>query len=80
MKTCKKCNEEKEDSCYYRSYRLENTLQSSCKKCISLVNKEDFIKLNHYSNLQYLLASDNLKKSNKLDFVLQGDSRVTTNT
>lgn len=31
--------------------------------------KEDVIKLNHFNNLQYLLAEDNLKKSNKVNYV-----------
>lgn len=30
--------------------------------------EEDLIKLNHYTNLQYLYASDNLEKSDKLDW------------
>lgn len=36
----------------------------------SASNEEEFIKLNHFSNLQYLFALDNILKSNKLDFVL----------
>jgi hypothetical protein len=32
--------------------------------------EEEVIKLNHYSNLQYLYASDNLKKGAKLDWKL----------
>jgi hypothetical protein len=31
--------------------------------------EEDMIRLCHYSNLQYLLASDNLKKNSKLDYI-----------
>ena len=33
-------------------------------------NEEDVIKLCHYTNLQYLKPEDNLKKSDKLDYVL----------
>jgi len=33
-------------------------------------NEEEVIKLNHYTNLQWLLATDNLKKGDKLDFVI----------
>lgn len=36
----------------------------------STKTEEEFLKLNHFSNLQYLLATDNLKKSNKLNFIL----------
>lgn len=34
-------------------------------------SEEDVILLNHYSNLQYLKATDNLKKSGKLDWELE---------
>ena len=34
-------------------------------------SEEDVIKLCHYTNLQYLKPEDNLKKSNKLDYVLE---------
>lgn len=37
----------------------------------SAKNEEDVIKLCHYTNLQYLKPEDNLKKSNKLDYVLE---------
>lgn len=32
--------------------------------------EEDLIKLNHYMNLQYLLAEDNLEKGDSLDWIL----------
>jgi hypothetical protein len=38
----------------------------------SAKTEEDIIKLNHYSNLQYLTSLDNNKKYNKMDFVLGG--------
>lgn len=34
-------------------------------------SEEDVIKLCHYTNLQYLKPEDNLKKSDKLDYVLE---------
>lgn len=30
---------------------------------------DDFVKLSHYSNLQLLLAKDNMEKSDRLDWV-----------
>jgi len=36
----------------------------------SAENLEDIIRLNHYTNLQYLLKSDNLRKSDKLEYTL----------
>lgn len=36
----------------------------------SAKTEEELLKLNHYSNLQYLLAEDNLAKGNKLDWSL----------
>ena len=40
----------------------------------SALSKDEVEKLNHYSNLQFLKAKDNLQKSNKLDFVLNSSS------
>ena len=37
----------------------------------SAKNEEDVIKLCHYTNLQYLKPEDNLKKHNKIDYVLE---------
>ena len=37
----------------------------------SAKNEEDVIKLCHYTNLQYLKPEDNLKKHDKLDYVLE---------
>ena len=34
-------------------------------------SKEDLLKLNHYSNLQYLYASHNLSKNNKINFNIE---------
>ena len=34
----------------------------------SAKTEDDILKLNHYSNLQYLYASDNLNKSNKINW------------
>lgn len=39
----------------------------------SAKTEEEIIELNHYSNLQYLFAEDNLKKSNKLNYKLGDD-------
>lgn len=38
----------------------------------SATTEEEVIKLNHYSNLQYLTPSDNLKKFNALNWSLHG--------
>ena len=37
----------------------------------SAKNEEDVIKLCHYTNLQYLKTEDNMKKHDKLDYVLE---------
>ena len=37
----------------------------------SAKNEEDVIKLCHYTNLQYLKPEDNMKKHDKLDYVLE---------
>lgn len=37
----------------------------------SAKNEEDVIKLCHYTNLQYLKPEDNMKKSDKIDYVLE---------
>ena len=37
--------------------------------------EEELLSLNHYSNLQYLFAEDNLEKSNKIDFKLGAAKR-----
>lgn len=36
----------------------------------SVILEDEVIKLNHYSNLQWLLKEDNLRKSNQIDFKL----------
>jgi tRNA-binding EMAP/Myf-like protein len=36
----------------------------------SAQTEREFLKLNHYTNLQYLLAQDNLKKGKRLDFII----------
>lgn len=40
----------------------------------SAKTKEELIKLNHYTNLQYLYASDNLKKNDKLNWELSHET------
>jgi hypothetical protein len=49
-----------------RRYDIDHILPISLAK-----TEEELIKMNHYTNLQYLLPRDNLKKSNKLE-VLDG--------
>jgi hypothetical protein len=37
--------------------------------------EEEVIKLNHYSNLQWLLQKDNREKSKRLDWVLKQENK-----
>lgn len=41
--------------------------------CCNIENEKELIKLNHYTNLQLLKSEDNLKKSDKLVWVLNGN-------
>ena len=43
--------------------------------CASATTPEELIKLQHYSNLQYLTPEDNLKKSNKLNWSISCQNR-----
>jgi hypothetical protein len=57
---------------YGRVYNKEDKIHIDHIKPVSLAkNEHDFLKLNHFSNLQYLLAVDNLRKYNKVDFSIK---------
>ena len=48
-------------------YHIDHIIPMSSAKC-----EKEVLKLNHYSNLQLLYPKDNIKKSNKLDWSLNG--------
>lgn len=46
---------------YDEKYQIDHIIPVSSAK-----NEEEMVKLNHYSNLQWLTPTDNMKKSNKM--------------
>ena len=48
-----------------RKYHIDHVIPNA-----SAITEDDLIKLQHYTNLQYLYAKDNLQKSAKLDWDL----------
>ena len=62
IKICSKCKKKKPFNWIELSLlHIDHIIPISSAK-----TKEDVIKLNHYSNLQYLFAEDNLEKGDSL--------------
>jgi hypothetical protein len=63
---------------YHRTPNKNDTLHIDHKIPLAIAKtKDDVIKLCHYTNLQWLLAKDNLEKKDKLDWTLtKGENRA----
>jgi hypothetical protein len=55
----------------FNEYHIDHIVPVS-----SATTKEELLRLNHYSNLQYLYPKDNMSKSDTLNWSLQSDTSV----
>lgn len=53
MKTCRKCNIEKELSCFCKKKSGKDDLRSECKECAKLYQLENKDRIKEYKKLSY---------------------------